>query len=347
VAAQGKAQLETQYGLLTGIAAEAGVSLSTVSKVVHRRRDVGAATRARVEELLARNGYVRPWEPEPARPRQIIAVFRDMSGPYTLEVARGIVDAAGELGINVVTGTTSRRPISRWLEECVALGAAGLIIVISMLAEEDQRRIVEQRLPVVLIDPLSAPSLDIPSIGVTNWNGARDAMHHLLGLGHTRIGMVAGRSHSLAGAARLHGYRAALEEAGIGYDPSIVRSTDFDYDEALTASLQILRSAEPPTAVFAASDAQALGVLEAARQEGFGVPDDLAVMSFDDTLVAAMACPPLSAVRQPFEELGHEATRVLMQLAEGRPPVSPRIELATELVLRTSTSVPRHADGSR
>lgn len=73
----------------------------------------------------------------------------------------------------------------------MALGAAGLIIVISMLAEEDQRRIVEQRLPVVLIDPLSAPSLDIPSIGVTNWNGARDAMQHLLGLGHTRIGMVA------------------------------------------------------------------------------------------------------------------------------------------------------------
>ncbi|MCX4760261.1 LacI family DNA-binding transcriptional regulator [Streptomyces sp. NBC_01275] len=339
--ARSKAHQEAQYGLLTDIAAQAGVSLSTVSKVVHRRRDVGAATRARVEELLDRSGYVRPWEREAARPRQIIAVFRDMSGPYTLEVARGIVDAAGELGINVVTGTTSRRPISRWLEECVALDAAGLIIVISMLSEDDQRRIVEQRLPVVLVDPLSAPSPDIPSIGVTNWSGARDAMQHLLGLGHTRIGMLAGRSHSLAGAARLHGYRAALEEAGIPYDPAIVRSTDFDYDEALAATLHILRCAEPPTAVFAASDAQALGVLEAARQAGLGVPDELAVMSFDDTLVAAMACPPLSAVRQPFEELGHEATRVLMQLAEGRPPASPRIELATELVLRTSTSVPR------
>jgi LacI family transcriptional regulator/LacI family xylobiose transport system transcriptional regulator len=251
------------------------------------------------------------------------------------------VDAAGELGVDVITGTTSRRSISQWLEECVALGAAGLIIVISMLAEEDQRRIVEQRLPVVLIDPLSAPALDIPSIGVTNWNGARDAVQHLLEQGHTRIGMVAGRSHSLTGAARLHGYRAALEEAGIPYDPAIVRSTDFDFDEALVASLHILRSPQPPTAVFAASDAQALGVLEAARQQGLSVPDDLAVMSFDDTLVAAMACPPLSAVRQPFEELGHEATRVLMQVAEGRPPASPRIELATKLVLRTSTSVPR------
>lgn len=342
--AQGKAHLDAQYGLLSSIAGEAGVSLSTVSKVVHRRRDVGAATRARVEEMLERHGYVRPWERDSEVPRQIIAVFRDLSGPYTLEVVRGIVDAAGELGIAVVTGTTGRRSISQWLQECVALGAAGLVIVISMLSEDDQRRIVEQRLPVVLIDPLSAPSLDIPSIGVTNWNGARDAVQHLLEFGHTRIGMIAGRSHSLAGAARLHGYRAALEEAGIGYDPAIVRSTDFDFAEALVASLQLLRSAEPPTAVFAASDAQALGVLEAARQHGLGVPDDLAVMSFDDTLVAAMACPPLSAVRQPFEELGHEATRVLMQLAEGRPPASPRIELATELVLRTSTSVRRRVN---
>ena len=340
---QRRTHREAQYGLLTSVAGEAGVSLSTVSKVVHRRPDVGAATRARVEELLARYGYVRPGEPDPAVPRQIMAVFRDLSGPYTLEVARGIVDAADDLGINVVTGTTAHRSISQWLQECVALGAAGMIIVISMLAEDDQRRIVEQGLPVVLIDPLSAPSHDIPSIGVTNWSGARDAVQHLLGLGHTRIAMIAGRSHSLTGAARLHGYRAALEEAGIPYDPGLVRSTDFDYGESLAASLQILRSADPPTAVFAASDAQALGVLEAARQEGFAVPDDLAVMSFDDTMVAAMACPPLSAVRQPFAELGHEATRVLMRLAEGKPPASSRIELATKLVLRTSTSVHRKA----
>jgi DNA-binding LacI/PurR family transcriptional regulator len=340
VTVQDKGQLEAQYGLLTSIAREAGVSLSTVSKVVHRRRDVGRATRDRVEELLAHNGYVRPWERDAKVTRQIIAVFRDLSGPYTLEVVRGIVDAAGEFGVHVLTGTTGRRSVSQWLTECVALGAAGLIFVISMVTEEDQRRIVEQRLPVVLVDPLSAPSQDIPSIGVTNWSGARDAVRHLIGLGHTRIGMVAGRSHSLAGAARVHGYRAALQEAGIGYDAAVVRSTDFDYDEALAATRRILGAGDRPTAVFAASDAQALGVLEAARQLGLRVPDDVAVMSFDDTLVAAMASPPLSAVRQPFEELGREATRVLLDVADGRPPASPRVELATKLVLRASTSAP-------
>ncbi|MEV0406866.1 LacI family DNA-binding transcriptional regulator [Actinoallomurus sp. NPDC050550] len=335
---EGKAQRDAQYGLLTTIAGEAGVSLSTVSKVVHGRRDVSAVTRARVEELLARHGYLRPWESGKRRPTQVMAVFRDLSGPYTLEITRGIVEAAAEIGVDVVLGTTGRRSISQWLEECVALGAEGLIIVISMLTEQDQRRIVERKLPVVLIDPLHAPSPDIPSIGVTNWNGARAAVQHLLELGHTRIGMVAGRSHSLAGAARLHGYRAALEEAGLAYDPVIVQSTDFDYDEALAATPQILDADPRPTAIFAASDAQALGVLEAARRHGVAVPRELSVMSFDDTLVAAMASPPLSAVRQPFQQLGQEAVRILMQLADGRAPASPRIELATELVLRDSTS---------
>ena len=336
VATDAKALRDAQYGLLTTVALEAEVSLATVSKVVHRRRDVAAVTRARVEELLTRHGYVRPWETVTPRPRQILAVFRDLVSPYTLEITRGIVDAGAEFGVDVVLGTTGARPISVWLEDSVALDAEGVIIVISMLTESDQARIVEQHLPVVLIDPLHAPVRPIPSIGVTNWNGAREAVQHLLRLGHTRVGMVAGRSHSQAGAARLHGYRAALEEAAIAFDPAIVRSTDFDYADGLKATLRILDADPRPTAIFAASDAQALGVLEAARRRGMRVPGELSVMSFDDTLVAAMASPPLSAVRQPFPELGREAMRILMELAEGRPPATNRIELSTELILRDS-----------
>lgn len=319
VTGRARASLDAQYGLLTSIAKEAGVSIATVSKVVHRRRDVSAATRARVEELLTRHGYIRAWEADARRPRQILAVFRDLSSPYTLEVARGIVDSAAERGVATTVGTTSRRSIAQWLDECAALEALGLVIVISTLTEQDQRRVVDQRLPVVLIDPLNAPTWDIPSIGATNWHGATTAVQHLIGLGHRRIGMLAGRSSSMAGAARLHGYRAALEEAGIAYDPGIVRSTDFDYGEALVVARRILGVEDRPTALFAASDTQALGALEAARQLGVAVPQDLSVMSFDDTPVAAMASPPLSAVRQPFQELGQEATRVLLRLADGKP----------------------------
>ncbi|MEW2401812.1 LacI family DNA-binding transcriptional regulator [Streptomyces sp. NPDC046862] len=331
---------DAQYGLLTSIANEVGVSLTTVSKVVHRRRDVSEATRVRIEALLTEHGYVRAWESGASRPRQILAVFRDLAGPYTLEVVRGIVGAAAEAGVHTTVGTTGRRSIAQWLQESVTLDATGVVIVISALAEQDQRRILEQRLPVVLVDPLNAPLPEIPSIGVTNWHGATTAVQHLLDLGHRRIGMLAGRSHSLAGAARLHGYRAALAEAGIPYDPGLVRSTDFDYGEGLRAARSLLDESGRPTALFAASDVQAFGALEAARQLGIAVPSRLSVMSFDDTLVAAMASPPLSAVRQPFQELGQEATRVLLHLADGKPPVTSRKELATELVVRMSTAPP-------
>lgn len=326
-----------QYGVLAVVARHTGVSAATVSKVVHRRRDVSARTRAKVEASLAEHGYVRPWEAD-GRPPQILAVFRDLVGPYTMEVARGIVDAAAAFGASAALGTTVTRSVSAWLDECHKMDAAGLVIVISMLTEHDQRRVLDQGLPVVLIDPLSAPALPIPSIGVTNWSGARSAVSHLVELGHRRIAMVAGRPHSLAGSARLHGYRAALDEAGIAYDPHLVRSTDFDFEEAVTACSEILREADPPTAVFASSDAQALGTIEAARRCGRLVPTDLSVVSFDDTAVAAMSSPPLTAVRQPFAEMGFEAARILLQLADGVAPASPRVELATTLVIRESTA---------
>jgi LacI family transcriptional regulator len=345
VTGQVRSRRNAQYGLLTAIAHEAGVSLATVSKVVHRRRDVSEEMRARIETLLAERGYVRIWETDARRPRQILAVFRDLAGPYTLEVVRGIVESAAEVGVHTTVGTTSRRSIAQWLEECHKLDALGVVIVISTLAEQDQRRILDRRLPVVLVDPLNAPSADIPSIGVTNWHGATTAVQHLVDLGHRRIGMLAGRSSSLAGSARVHGYRAALAEAGIPYDPAMVRSTDFDYGEALRAARHMLDRSERPTALFAASDVQALGAMEAARQLGIAVPRGLSVMSFDDTLVAAMAAPPLSAVRQPFRELGQEATRVLLHLADGKPPATTRTELATELVVRMSTAPPQSEKG--
>ncbi|HTJ32693.1 MAG TPA: substrate-binding domain-containing protein [Dactylosporangium sp.] len=330
-----------RHGVISEVARAAQVSVSTVSKVVHGHRDVGEATRSRVEALLAEHGFVRPGAAAAGPPRQIVTVFRDLAGPYTLEVARGIVNGAAEAGVHATIGMTNRQPIARWLDDCEALGALGMILVISMLAERDQQRIVEQHIPVVLVDPLSEPVIEIPSVGVTNWRGGRGAVEHLLGLGHRRIGMLAGRPHSVAGSARLHGYRAALEEAGIAPDPALVKSTDFDFDEAVTAGAELLALPEPPTALFAASDAQALGALEAARRAGLSVPAGLSVVSFDDTAVAAMASPPLTAVAQPFEDMGRVAVRTLVELAEGRAPATPRLELATRLVVRESTAGPR------
>jgi len=326
-----------RHGIVTVVAKEAGVSVSTVSKVVNQRPGVGPETRDRVEGLLATHGFRRP---EDTRPQQVYVVFRDLIGPYTLEVARGVVDAVSAAGVECVTGTTSTRPVGAWLDAAERSGALGVILVISMLTDADQRRVMSGGVPVVLLDPLNEPDSRIPSVGVTNWRGARAAVEHLVSLGHTRIGMVAGRPSSPAGGARLHGYRSALAEAGVDEDPALVRGTDFDYTEGMRAACSLLRLQHPPTAVFAASDSQALGVLEAARLVGVAVPRELSVISFDDTAVAATASPPLTAVRQPFEELGRVATRTLLDVAAGREPVLTRMELATTVTLRESTAPP-------
>jgi DNA-binding LacI/PurR family transcriptional regulator len=332
-----RARQTYKHGLLTSIAREAGVSVATVSKVLHGRPDVGRATRSRIEALLEAAGTVRG-TPETAPARRFYAVFRDLDSPYTLEVVRGIVDAGGRAGLQVVVGTTMHRPIAQWLDACAEPGVLGMVLVISMMAEHDQQRVLSKHVPVVLIDPLSQPLPGVPCVGVTDWRGAYDAVGHLLQLGHRRIGIVAGRPHSPAGGARLHGYRAALHNAGIDYDADLVRSTDFDYSESVTATTELLTLPERPTAVFATSDAQALGTLEAARALRISVPQDLSVVSFDDTSAAATASPPLTAVRQPYDELGQIAAGLLIDMSNGKTPVVDRFELATALTLRSSTT---------
>jgi DNA-binding LacI/PurR family transcriptional regulator len=326
----------SKHGLLTTVARQAGVSIATVSKVVHGRPDVGRATRLRIEALLDEHGYARG--NTGTKPRRFYAVFRDLDSPYTLEVVRGVVDAGSEAGLEAVVGTTMHRSVPQWLDACAEPDVIGMILIISRLTERDQQRVLSKHVPVVLIDPLSEPLPGVSSIGVTDWRGAYDAVGHLLELGHRRIGIVAGRPHSPAGGARLHGYRAALHDAGLEYDNALARSTDFDFGESVTATRELLALADRPTAIFATSDAQALGVIEAARALKISVPEDLSIVSFDDTSAAAMASPPLTAVRQPFEELGQVATRLLVDTAAGKPPVTDRFELATTLTVRLSTA---------
>ncbi|WP_091563554.1 LacI family DNA-binding transcriptional regulator [Klenkia taihuensis] len=341
--ANGRSGGGRRHGLLTAVARQAGVSVGTVSKVVHGRRDVGAETRARILEMLSEAGWSSDQPIVTAQ--RILVVFRDLDSPYPLELARGLVDAAAAQGFEVVVGTTMHRSVTEWIDGCDRPDVAGMVLVISRMTERDQRRVLDTHVPVVLVDPLSEPMPGVPNIGVTNWRGGRDAVQHLLDLGHRRIGIVAGRPHSPAGGARLQGYRAGLHEAGIAFDSGLVRPTDFDYEEAIEAACSLLSGPEPPTAVFATSDAQALGVLEAARRLHIAVPDELSVVSFDDTSNAATASPPLTAIRQPFEELGQVAIRVLQETLEGTAPGVDHYELATTLTVRASTA-PAPAAGS-
>jgi LacI family transcriptional regulator len=160
-------------------------------------------------------------------------------------------------------------------------------------------------------------------------------------LGHRRIGLIAGPKELLCSRARLDGYRAALEAAGVAVDERLIVQGDFMHESGFAGCKALLGLPEPPTAIFASSDTMALGAYEAARRSGLRVPDDLSVVGFDDLPESRWSSPPLTTVRQPLVEMGGLAARTALRMARGEAIEMPRVELATELVVRDSTAALR------
>ena len=339
---------------LAAVAEAAGVSLPTVSKVLNGRSDVAADTRAQVEAALRDLAYVPQNGRRTIAPAQLVdIVFDDLVSPYALEVLRGVTDASAEFGIDVVVG---RMPAAEpggpltaeehWAQRLKSNDRAGLIVVTSELSLRQVESFENAGLPLVVIDPLNLPRAEVTSVGATNWSGGITATEHLLRLGHRRIAFAGGPPGASCSQARLHGYRAALENAGVAFDPDLVRHGRFGHPDGLEIGDVLLAMAEPPTAIFAASDATALGVLEAARRRGLRVPQDLSVIGFDDTMLARLATPPLTVIRQPLQDMGRVAVRTLLKLITGDTLDSHHVELATQLVVRESTG-PAPDEGAR
>ncbi len=315
------------------IADAAGVSVPTVSKVVNGREDVAPGTRARVEALLQEHGYRRP--ARDARAQLLDVVFKELESPWAMEIIKGVEEVARENGLGVVLsaqegpGALGRQ----WIEGVAARRSAGLILVISELSPQQIARLNARNIPFVVVDPAGEPAPGVPAVGATNWNGGLTATRHLLELGHTRIGMIGGPPGMLCSRARVDGYRAALETAGLSVDPELIRWGTFHLEAGYDQGRALLQLPEPPTAIFAGSDLQAFGVYEAARVLGVEIPRQLSVIGFDDLPMARWVGPPLTTVRQPLTEMAATAARLVLGQGEDR-----RVELATTLVLRQSTA---------
>lgn len=323
------------------IAAEVGVSVPTVSKVLNGRKDVSPATRARVEEAIERHQYRRRRRRAPG-PRFIDLAFHELDTAWAVEIIQGVEQVAAEERIAVVLSDLGGeyRPRQEWLDDVVARRPLGVILVLTEL-DAAQRRLLEARdVPFVLVDTAGELPSGIPAIGSANWNGGLAATRHLLGLGHRRIAVVAGPQHVLCSRARVDGYRSAMEESGLTVDPRYVRWGDFFLGGGYEHGGDLLDLPDRPTAIFAGSDLQALGVERAARERGLRIPEDLSVVGYDDLPVAEWMWPPLTTVRQPLHEMATTATRLLLDLAAGRRPATMRVDLATELVVRGSTTAP-------
>ena len=326
---------------ITAIAKAAGVSVPTVSRVVNGRSDVSPQTRRRVEELLREHGYRRQVTARRrATARLIDLVFNDLDSPWAVEILRGVEDVGHTAGVGTVISAVHRRstPTRQWLQNVRERATDGVILVLTDLAQPVHAELRQLGVPVVVVDPVGASDLDVPTIGATNWAGGMRATEHLLALGHRRIGFIEGPPRLLCSRARLDGYRAALDAAGVDVDRQLVREGDFYHESGFAGGAALLDLVDPPTAIFASSDQMAFGVYEAVRRRGLRVPDDVSVVGFDDLPEVRWSSPPLTTVRQPLTEMGRLAARTVLRLAEGETVESTGIELATELVVRESTA---------
>jgi LacI family transcriptional regulator len=331
---------------LANVAASAGVSVATVSKVLNGRNDVAPATRALVQDLLHEHDYVaRRVKPAPSPTIELF--FRGQLNAYHTEVLQGVVEAAAEAGVAVVVSVRPRgqrssgadRPTA-WARALATAGRQAAIVVTSELAAADLTALSRARMPVVVIDPLNLPRAEVTSVGSTNFAGGLAATQHLLDLGHRQIAYLGGPAAAACNQARMHGYRGAMEAGDVPVPDGYVRTGRFSYEHGIAGGAALLDLPQRPTAVFAGSDETALGVIEAARDRGLRIPEDLSVVGFDDTPVARLAAPPLTTVRQPLREMGAVAVRTALRLAAGEREYSHHVELATELVVRRSTAPP-------
>jgi len=323
------------------IARLAGVSAPTVSKVINGRSEVGAETRALVQQVLHEHGYQH--RKRAAKGSALIELmFHELAGVYPVEIINGVGSVADEHNLAVVVSESQGRHTPRrgWLEGVLARRPTGVIPVFSDLSAEQRTRLTASQIPCVVLDPTGVPDDGVPSVGATNWHGGLSATRHLLELGHRRIAIITGPSLALCSRARLDGYRAALDAAGIPIDTALVRDGKFEIEGGRANAADLLALPEPPTAIFALNDGMAIGVYHAASQAGLRIPHDLSVVGFDDYSLDAWLVPPLTTVRQPLSDMGAAAARMVLELARGDQLRSRRCELATELIVRGSTAPP-------
>ncbi len=326
------------------IAHEVGVSATTVSKVLNGRSDVAAATRARVEASLERNRYRRRTRRPPTSSAQIELVFHQFDSAWAMEILQGAEAVAAPARVGIVLSQLGGEhcPPRHWLDDVLARRPSGVLFVLCHPTQPQRLRLQRQQIPFVVIDTDSATSASVPTVGSNNWNGGLIAARHLLEMGHRRIAVISGPKDVLCSQARLAGFRSAHEEAGVPVDPELVRYGNFHIDAGYEYGLALLDREDRPSAIFAGSDTQAMGVLRAARRLGLRVPDDLSVVGYDNVPMSTWIGPALTTVNQPLRNMAGTATRMLLDLAQGIELGTSRIDLVTELIVRESTAPPAH-----
>lgn len=320
------------------VAAEAGVSAATVSRVLNSHPSVSPDARTRVLAAVEALGY-RPNAVARSlrtdQTRTLGLVISDVLNPYFTALARSVEEAARALGYSVIIGNADER---------------------SDLQDHHVRTLLDRRIDGLLVSPADGgspqildaarggtpmvfvdrwiPGVDVPVVRADGCPAVRDLVAHLYRLGHRRLAIIAGPAATTTGSERVEAFREALAEYGLPLPDAHIGQGDFQADSGRRATEAFLGLPDPPEVVFAADNLMALGALDAIRARGMRVPHDIGLAAFDDIPWFVHTDPPITAIAQPTGELGRAAVRALVDLIEGRPPQS--VSLPAQLVVRRS-----------
>jgi len=325
------------------VAKTAGVSVSTVSRVLNGKVDVSSETQDRVRSVIDDLGYTTNLAARSMRSfkKNLVGlIMPDIAYPFAVEVMRGVNQAIAESEFDLLvytTGDVKKSGRASHEQKYVSLLnnsiTDGVIIVAPVTGE------FLTDAPIVSIDPLMS-NPNYPSVHATNYQGATEAMNYLLGLGHKRIAFISGRAELESSTRRLNGYRDALEKAGLFVDEKLIASGDYTTETGVKCAKKLLSLGHPPTAIFASNDQTAMGVFQVAQELGLRIPEDLSVIGFDNIMESKYM--RLTTVDQFIYEMGFVATQMLIKLINGETLDSQTYKMQTQLVIRDSCrAVPR------
>ncbi|HEY8588935.1 MAG TPA: LacI family DNA-binding transcriptional regulator [Naasia sp.] len=325
---------------ITDVAAAAGVSVATVSKAMNGRYGISEATVRRVLDVVEEMGYQSSIVASSMRSRRtgVIGVLVADFEPFSAEILKGVGAALRDSEYDLLAYSGAQQGGHDGWERKSLSRLSGTLIDGAIMVTPSIVTVPEE-IPMVAIDPHTGPA-DLPTVESDNFTGALQATQHLVELGHRRIGFLAGRPDLRSSIRRHDGYRRALADAGIPFDPALVGVGNYLQQTAREPASALLSLRNRPTAIFAANDVMAIGILEVAASLGLRVPDDLSVIGFDDVPEASRANPPLSTIRQPMQTLGAAAAKLLLALLNGDQPQETHLRLPTRLVRRATTGPP-------
>ena len=336
---------------ISDVADHAGVSPATVSRVIQGAKNVRPATRAKVERAIQELGYVPSAVAQSLRSkrtRSLALVVSDITNPFWTTIARGVEDGAQRHDYSVLLCNTDEDLAKqlRYLDFLISQQVDGVIIAPYNSDAEHLDKLRRRNIPTVIIDR-RIDGWDVDSVSGDSVAGARALVQHLIGLGHERIAIITGPVSTSTAEDRILGYNMALAEAGLPIDQRLIQRGEFRHTSGEELTYRLLDEDLAPTAIFAANNAIAMGVIDAAAKRNLRIPQDIALVAFDDVPSASRLFPFLTVVAQPVYEIGVHATQLLLSRLDSEVSLQPRhVVLPSRLIVRHSCGIGLEKNGS-